>query len=141
MHSNLLTNVESVEKFAKAGNATLTLVSKKTGARFTYKIRKPDMQKPFWFVSLMTGTDNNNDFSYLGQIFQNSNFGHGKKSKIGSDAPSNKGFEYFWNYVNHKRLPENVEVWHEGRCGRCGRKLTVPESIETGFGPECAGKI
>jgi hypothetical protein len=29
-------------------------------------------------------------------------------------------------------------VWHEGRCGRCGRKLTVPESIESGFGPECA---
>lgn len=34
-------------------------------------------------------------------------------------------------------LPE-CEVWHEGRCGRCGRKLTVPESIETGIGPDCA---
>lgn len=33
-----------------------------------------------------------------------------------------------------------LQVWHEGRCGRCGRKLTVPSSIETGLGPECAGK-
>jgi hypothetical protein len=28
-------------------------------------------------------------------------------------------------------------VWHEGSCARCGKKLTVPESIESGFGPEC----
>lgn len=33
---------------------------------------------------------------------------------------------------------DRVEVWHEGSCGRCGRKLTVPSSIETGLGPECA---
>jgi hypothetical protein len=30
-----------------------------------------------------------------------------------------------------------LEVWHEGRCGRCGRALTVPESVERGIGPEC----
>lgn len=32
------------------------------------------------------------------------------------------------------------KVHHEGRCGKCGRRLTVPESIETGLGPECSGK-
>ncbi len=26
---------------------------------------------------------------------------------------------------------------HEGRCGRCGRTLTVPESVTEGIGPEC----
>jgi hypothetical protein len=31
---------------------------------------------------------------------------------------------------------------HEsGTCGVCGRKLTVPESIERGIGPECWGKL
>lgn len=34
-----------------------------------------------------------------------------------------------------------VEIWHEGKCGRCGRQLTVPESIESGFGPECVKMI
>ncbi len=29
---------------------------------------------------------------------------------------------------------------YEGRCSRCGRKLTVPASIHHGLGPECAGK-
>lgn len=28
-----------------------------------------------------------------------------------------------------------------GKCGICGRKLTVPESIERGIGPECWGKL
>jgi len=30
-----------------------------------------------------------------------------------------------------------LEIWHEGRCGRCNRKLTVPASIALGIGPEC----
>ena len=32
-----------------------------------------------------------------------------------------------------------LEVWHEGRCGKCGRKLIVPESIARGIGPEKGG--
>lgn len=38
-------------------------------------------------------------------------------------------------------LMEQAEWWHEGVCGRCGRRLTVPESIETGFGPECRKSV
>jgi hypothetical protein len=34
-----------------------------------------------------------------------------------------------------------LEVWHEGRCAKCGLKLTVPQSIMTGFGPTCAKKL
>ena len=34
-----------------------------------------------------------------------------------------------------------LEVWHEGRCGRCNRALTVPESIASGIGPECAKHV
>ena len=28
-----------------------------------------------------------------------------------------------------------------GTCGICGRKLTTPESLDRGIGPECAGKL
>jgi hypothetical protein len=38
-------------------------------------------------------------------------------------------------------VPDGLEVWHEGRCGRCNRKLTVPASIESGFGPECINYV
>jgi hypothetical protein len=34
-----------------------------------------------------------------------------------------------------------LAVYHEGRCGACGRRLTTPESISSGLGPVCAGRI
>ena len=37
--------------------------------------------------------------------------------------------------------PFVVRCLHEGRCACCGRKLTVPESIDTGIGPVCAGRL
>lgn len=52
---------------------------------------------------------------------------------------------FYWLWVNHlgpsKALPTQVQFWHEGRCGHCGRRLTVPASIFTGFGPDCAEKL
>lgn len=49
-----------------------------------------------------------------------------------------KVFPWLWSYINAARdLPVQVEVWHEGRCGHCGRRLTVPESIADGLGPRC----
>jgi hypothetical protein len=41
------------------------------------------------------------------------------------------------NKLKVGKLQDFVEVWHEGTCGKCGRALTVPSSIENGLGPEC----
>ena len=60
---------------------------------------------------------------------------------VGKDAPSSKAFSWAWGYIKNDVLPVKLEIWHEGRCARCNRKLTVPSSIESGFGPECAGKV
>jgi hypothetical protein len=123
--------------FALAGNATFTVTSIATGRRFTFKVRKPSATSPH-FVSVMTGSDNENDFTFLGTIFDGANFVHGRKSSISPEADSAKAFAWFWRNVAN--LPAAVTVHHEGKCCRCGRKLTVPESIESGIGPECAGK-
>jgi predicted metal-dependent hydrolase len=42
----------------------------------------------------------------------------------------------FWKLV--ESLCPGFNVHHEGKCGRCGRLLTVPSSIESGIGPECS---
>ena len=95
-----------------------------------------------YFVSVLTGPDNWANYTYLGVIFDNGTFVHGKKSRIGKDAKSYKCFKWFWEQVNGEGLKLNlVEVWHEGKCGVCGRKLTVPESIESGLGPVCERKV
>ena len=49
-----------------------------------------------------------------------------------------KMFVWTWNKVHKGLLPAEIEVWHEGACCYCGRKLTVPASIELGIGPDCA---
>lgn len=36
---------------------------------------------------------------------------------------------------------DQAEFVEESHCGRCGRELTDPVSIERGIGPECYGKL
>lgn len=148
--AGLFENPETVRTFVLAGNARLTLRSLATGARFSYRVRrapddgKPDKKRP-WFVSVLIGADNESSYQYMGTIWRMSNtmltYDHGSKSKIGLGAPSAMAWNYFFGQVLVVgQIPAKLEVWHEGRCGRCGRALTVPESIARGIGPECAGK-
>ena len=138
----LFTTAADARGFMIAGNATVTLVSKKTGTRFTYKIRASDDGEVF-FISLLNGPDNTADFKYLGRIAR-SIFWQGRKvpkpGDITADAPSSKAFKWAWDAIINDVLPPQLEIWHEGRCGRCNRKLTVPSSIASGLGPECAEK-
>jgi hypothetical protein len=133
---------DAAGEFALSGNATLTLQSQKTGARFTYRIHakedKPG-EKSIYFISLLNGPDNESDFAYLGHIRPAElQYSHGRKSKISAEAPSARAFAYFWEGIRRGKIAPNLEIWHEGRCGRCGRKLTTPESLSRGIGPECA---
>jgi hypothetical protein len=129
--------------FITGGNATVTLVSTKSGTRFTYKIRANDEGDVF-FVSLLSGPDNENDYRYMGRIARGV-FWQGRKvpkpGDVGPDAPSSVAFKWAWERLCRGVMLDSLEIWHEGRCGRCSRKLTVPSSIASGFGPECAGKV
>lgn len=149
-----------------AGEAKVTLVSERTGTRYTFKISKAD-PKPAasfsaysaspsavtgqpapraWFVSLLSGPSNESDFTYLGMISegfgnQGPSFRLTRKSRMASDAPPVKAISWTLQalYLTGQ-IPQGLQVWHEGCCCRCGRTLTVPESIATGLGPECAKK-
>ena len=138
-HAHLLATADAAREFMLAGNATVTLVSRRTEAHFTFKLKASD-DGQVTFVSLLRGADNQSDYSYLG-IIANGRFLHGKKSKIGQDAPSARAFAWAWARLVEDVMPAELEIWHEGACGRCGRPLTVPESIERGIGPECWSKM
>jgi len=138
---------ESALGFMMAGKATVTLVSKKTGTRFTYQIRQADSgndaQTDLYFIGLLRGPNNEADYSYLGRIAKGRVYIGRKVPKpgdVGRSAPSALAFDYAWQHLERGRIPDLLEIWHEGKCGRCNRKLTVPASIAAGIGPECATK-
>jgi hypothetical protein len=139
-----LTDAKSALSFMLAGKATVTFRSAKTGTHFTYKIQLGEKRQPndpdTWFVKLLTGPDNSSSFTYMGMI-RNNKFGLTRASKIGSDTVSCKTFTWVFDNLQNGKMPELLEVWHEGKCGRCGHKLTVPESIASGFGPDCAQMV
>ncbi len=134
------------QAYCLAGRAVVTIKSITTGTRFTLRIKRDPDKKPLWFVSLLTGPENDSDYQYMGIITPKGsgytpgvttyfNFRVTAKSRIGVTAPSMLAASFLATHFEDPRM----EVWHEGRCGRCGRTLTVPESIASGIGPTCAG--
>lgn len=91
------------------------------------------------FVSVLTGPENTTDYTYLGQIVQRPapRYEHGRKSRIGPDAPSAKAAQWYLSRLFGGGDLGDVQVWHDGSCGRCGRDLTDPLSVSRGIGPEC----
>lgn len=130
-------------RFMLAGDAHVTFQSRKTGNRFTYRIEQAGGPRlgprpaPH-FVSVLVGPDNGRSYKFLGTIFEGRVYAHGKKSTIDKSAASAIAFAWVWRTLTGGRMHEQLAVYHEGRCGRCGRRLTTPESIETGLGPVCA---
>jgi hypothetical protein len=142
--------------FMLAGNATFTAVSKVTGARYTFKLSRPKAdseprlmrngqpfatsRKPI-FISVLNGTDNTADYAYLGTIWEDAEkftYAVGRKSQVSPQAITQRAAAWLTVALNYPDKLAQCEIYHAGKCGRCGRKLTVPSSIESGIGPECA---
>jgi len=136
-------NIENIKNFLFGGNATITLQSAKSGKHFTFKVRvaKKDDDTAPYFVSVLNGTDNYTNYAYVGIISSDKkSFKLTQKSKITEDALSYKAFNYFFTQLLQNKINPDLSVLHSGTCGRCGRKLTTPKSIEIGLGPSCAKK-
>jgi hypothetical protein len=128
--------------FIFGGNATFTLTSAKTGQHFTFKAsrKKGDDQSPI-FIKVLTGPDNswNGDWLFLGFIPKDgTEIIAGRKGH--PEAPSFQALSWTLRHLHQDNIPADVTIQHEGTCGRCNRKLTHPESVASGIGPECAKK-
>ncbi len=127
------------KEFMLAGKSIFTVENPETGKRYTFKInyKSSDDSSRFtsgiFFVSYLYGPDNTKDYRYIGIITEAGlQFKITKKSRPGTHL---EAFKYIWQHTESERFV----FYHEGRCGKCGRRLTVPESIDAGFGPVCGG--
>ena len=146
--SQLRRQIEDVDakgRFILAGNSRFTLVSTVTGRRFTYRCKRwekgeGEARKVRYYLDVLTGPDNGGDYRKLAVLYPNGRLYRQDRhpGAFGPSAQSWVALDFLFN-ANGISDPR-VEVWHEGTCGRCGRALTVPESIESGLGPVCAAK-
>jgi hypothetical protein len=140
------TDAQVILQYIFGGKSTFTLQSVASGERFTYKIsesakRAGDSRPPVFFVSILTGPDNTDNFNFIGTIFERKTFKFSPKAGYRVDSPSVKAFSWaFSNFVGNV-VPDKLEFWPSSHCARCGRKLTVPTSVHNGFGPECITKV
>lgn len=145
--------------FFFGGKAIFTVKNNTTGEHRTYqiKITKPNarFRRPTTLMLQMTGTDNEKHYSYVGKIIRtyvSAAQAYDRKehkpgtlektdnSKFSEDSKQFKACKWILRHIwFNLDWPDTMEVNHAGRCGRCGRLLTNPESIERGIGPECWG--
>jgi hypothetical protein len=134
--------------FILGGKAIFT-ISNPAGEHYTYKVNRKDPEpggpygdKPTYFVKLLTGPDNGSDYTYLGILTDGGLVKLTRASRFTDDTKPVRVIRWAAGIVfSGRTLPPGYALQHDGRCGRCGRRLTVPESIDSGFGPECAGRI
>jgi hypothetical protein len=145
-----LTSPADAKRLLFAGDCRFTLVSRKTGTRYTYRIAaaKPNPKYPHsrgWFASYLTGPDNGADYSYVGMLSAREGdvptLRVTRASKVAADAAPVVAANWLLDTVRaaDERRWAQMEVWHEDTCARCGRALTDPASIARRLGPKCAG--
>jgi len=146
LENGLLKDPDNIRDFVFGGHAEFTLHSLKTDKHFTYQIidNWEEPTHPLKFVFFLAGSNNENDWSYLGSIRRFANTPDKKASfLLTKKSPSKetlviKAFEWFIRQLNKNTIDgDQLEFMHSGKCSACGRKLTTPESIRTGLGPVC----
>jgi hypothetical protein len=133
----MFTDAKVASEFMLAGNAVFTLSSKRTGQHYTYRLER-SADGFVWFASVRVG----DEFVYVGIV--RATLHHRldltRGSRYSEDAPVVKALRYALHHVVFKRtIPGELEIRHVGKCGKCARPLTRPDSIDRGLGPICAG--
>ena len=143
-----LTNLDDIRAYTLGGRATVTLVSAKTGASYTYTVEQTKGADDFFFVSLLTGPENTHDYTPCGTMrFSGGLWVYRTNPSaldwVRLDSPSQVGFAWFVRQLNGKgsQISDQVEVWVSSRCSVCHRKLTAKQSIASGMGPKCRARV
>lgn len=140
-----VTTPRVTREFILAGDAIFT-VETPDGKHYTYRIEKieaTDRWPTVWFAKMLTGPDNDGDYSYVGKLCDfTGQVRVTAKSVLPADAYPirllNRVLCRVWGDDHAAIERAGFKVFHEGRCGRCARRLTTPESVTRGIGPECA---
>ncbi len=130
-----------------AGKATFTFSGK--GRSWTFRVAKKEFENskaPCFFVKLLTGPNNDADYTYLGML--DATTGVVRLTKASTMTPDTESFrglnwllKQLWDGTEDQLAANGFELRWSCKCQRCGHTLTVASSIDNRLGPECAQKV
>lgn len=120
-------------------DGTYTLVYK-DGTHFTFKINTPKRGSLSGrqIVSYLSGSDNESDFTGFGFINPNGTIALWSRFRGTKTAERADHLNILFTMPARLEQAGLDYALISGRCRRCGHRLTVPASINRGWGPECA---
>lgn len=119
-------------------NVVVTVVNHKTGNHRTLRVRTMPKDSKFApgqrVAELLVGPDNTSDFRGFGFVLSDGSVSLWRKN---ADSPA---FRWYARFLEAPGAVagEGFEVMFEGKCRRCNRDLTCPESVRAGIGSTCA---
>lgn len=114
--------------------------------RVSFKKATGNFNNDAYFLQLLTGPDNTKSYTYLAMLVKESGAVRitGKSCREEGSvevALARRALARIWADEVESIEAVGFKLHHEGRCGKCGRALTTPESVERGIGPECWGRM
>lgn len=140
--TNQFKDTFDLDNYLLAGNAVITLESP-SGKHHTYLYSKPKNAEVFPDdVRFVYALHNGKKQFYLGMI-EMDKFRLTRNSRFDYDTEIVKGAFYIEKLRLYPGFIDKspMRVYHQGRCGKCGRVLTDPKSIKCGIGPHCRKKL
>lgn len=121
-------------------NGTVTVYNPATQGHRTFRVKSQPDDAAFApgerVLGLLTGSDNERDYTQFAFVKEDGRVIVWKKFRGG----------VYDRFADMLRRPEAYEsrgveyTWDQVRCRKCNRKLTTPESLADGIGPDCSGR-
>jgi len=135
-------------------NGIWTIRNRQTGEHRTFRVKTQPQDAQFAagkrILSLLTGADNSNSYKRFAFVSDNGDRVMVWRKFRGTDKRS--AYDMYALMLSSLACPETedtdatrqwkakYELMGEKRCIKCNRRLTHPESLITGIGPDCAGR-
>ena len=125
----------------RRAGAVMTLHNEATDCWITLRFRRPmdSSGQPFSAVMVdLLGAGHLGDYGFIGSFKQGQLIISTKfKGSKDSAVKARKAIQWVLYRIHQGKDLATVRVLHEGVCGRCGKTLTRPDSIDNGLGPDC----
>ena len=132
---------DKLNAYLLAGNAVVTLEAP-SGTNHTYLYQKPKTDSFPEDIRFVYTLHSDMSQHYIGMI-EMDKFRLTRNSRFGSDTDIVKGAVYIENMRKNQQFLQSspMRIYHQGTCGKCGRKLSGEKSVKLGLGRKCIKRL